>query len=183
MFTRIRLKKPRRSSARSASSGADIGPPTRSPSIRKRSYQSRAMSCGRIGGVIEARRIAGTSEDALALVEAMVGYLNTTFPPGKPGPPPPTPEQMSPPRGCFVALYEDGRPVAGGGLRPLGGAEVCEIKRMWVFPEMRSRGLARRLLAELEDAARDLGYARVRLDTGDQQPHAMALYRSCGYRD
>jgi GNAT superfamily N-acetyltransferase len=140
------------------------------------------MSCGRIGGVIEARRIPGTSADALALVAAMVGYLNKTFPPGMPGPPPPTPEQMSPPHGCFVALYEDGRPVAGGGLRPLAEG-VCEIKRMWVFPEMRSRGLARRLLAELEDAARDLGYARVRLDTGDQQPHAMALYRSTGYRE
>ena len=132
--------------------------------------------------MIEARRIPGTSADALALVRAMEGELRRTFPPGLPGPPPPTAEQMSPPGGCYVALYEDGRPVAGGGVRHLAEG-MGEIKRMYVLPEMRSRGLARRLLGELEAAARDLGYARVRLDTGDPQPHALALYRSSGYRD
>ncbi|MEA2272469.1 MAG: hypothetical protein QOI98_1177, partial [Solirubrobacteraceae bacterium] len=56
------------------------------------------------------------------------------------------------------------------------------IKRMYVLPEARSRGHARRLLVALEDAARALGYARVRLDTGREQPHAQALYESAGYR-
>ncbi len=132
--------------------------------------------------MIEARRIPGTSADALTLVRAMEAELKATFPPGLPGPSPPTPEQMSPPEGAYVALYEDGRLVAGGGVRRLADG-VAEIKRMYVVPEVRSRGHARRLLAELEAAARDLGYARVRLDTGDPQPHALALYRSSGYRD
>jgi GNAT superfamily N-acetyltransferase len=132
--------------------------------------------------MVEARRVAGTHPDAAALVRAMEAELAGTFPPGLPGPPPPTAAQMSPPRGCFVALYEGGEPVAGGGLRELEPG-TAEIKRMYVLPKARSRGLARRVLEELEGAARDLGYARVRLDTGDPQPYAMALYRSAGYRE
>ena len=54
---------------------------------------------------------------------------------------------------------------------------------MYVVPEARSRGHARRLLYALEDAARELGYVRVRLDTGPLQPHARALYESEGYRE
>jgi len=52
---------------------------------------------------------------------------------------------------------------------------------MYVTPDMRSRGVARRLLAALEDLARDLGYSVVRLDTGASQAHALALYPSAGY--
>lgn len=132
--------------------------------------------------MIEARRIPGTSPDALELVRAMEAELDETFPPGLPGPPPPTPEQMSPPGGAYVVLYEDGVAVAGGGVRHLEPG-TGEIKRMYVLPQARSRGLARRVLEELEQLARDLGYARVRLDTGDPQPHARALYESAGYRE
>jgi GNAT superfamily N-acetyltransferase len=53
---------------------------------------------------------------------------------------------------------------------------------MYVVPDARGRGLGRALLEALEDTARDLGYDRVRLDTGDKQPNAEALYRSAGYR-
>jgi GNAT superfamily N-acetyltransferase len=49
-------------------------------------------------------------------------------------------------------------------------------------PEARRRGHARRLLTALEDAARALGYERVRLDTGARQPHARALYTSAGFK-
>lgn len=132
--------------------------------------------------MIEARRTGGEHPDALALVRAMEAELAETFPPGLPGPPPPTAGQMSPPRGAYVVLYEDGRAVAGGGVRELEPG-VAEIKRMYVLPEARSRGLARQLLGALETAARDLGYPLVRLDTGDPQPHAKALYRSAGYRE
>ena len=70
--------------------------------------------------------------------------------------------------------------MAGGGLRRLVGG-VAEIKRMYVRPPHRSRGLAAQLLRTLEDAARDLGYTAVRLDTGPKQVHAQRLYRSAGY--
>jgi ribosomal protein S18 acetylase RimI-like enzyme len=58
---------------------------------------------------------------------------------------------------------------------------VAEIKRMYVRPEARSRGLAAALLRTLEDAIVNLGYERVRLDTGPKQPHAQRLYRAAGY--
>ena len=53
---------------------------------------------------------------------------------------------------------------------------------MYVLPEDRGRGVARELLAALEDAARGLGYAIARLDTGPRQAHAERIYRAAGYR-
>jgi ribosomal protein S18 acetylase RimI-like enzyme len=50
-------------------------------------------------------------------------------------------------------------------------------------PGARGRGLGRRLLRALEEAAAELGWHTVRLDTGDQQPDALALFRSAGYRE
>ena len=83
--------------------------------------------------------------------------------------------------GAFVVGWEDGRAVAGGALKRLEPG-VAEIKRMYVLPEARRRGHARRLLAALEDTARVLGYERMRLDTGARQPHARALYESAGFQ-
>jgi GNAT superfamily N-acetyltransferase len=77
----------------------------------------------------------------------------------------------------YVALLEDERPVAGGGLRPLGDG-TAEVKRMYVVPDRRGAGLARRLLAELEALARDAGYVRLRLDTAGSLDR---FYRSAGF--
>ncbi|GAA4896476.1 GNAT family N-acetyltransferase [Actinomycetospora straminea] len=95
-----------------------------------------------------------------------------------------TPEEMAPPRGRFLVGYAGGRAVAIGGVRPLGpeGTDVAEIKRMYVVPEARSQGVGRALLAALEDAARELGYARVRLDAGAEQRHSRRLFADAGYR-
>ena len=92
-----------------------------------------------------------------------------------------TPDEMVPPHGAFLVGYEDGRPIAIGGLRPLEEDGICEIKRMYVVPAARSRGAGRALLAALEDAARELGYNRVRLDSGPAQQHSRALFRATGY--
>jgi len=93
------------------------------------------------------------------------------------------PEEVAPPGGTLLVIYRDGEPVACGGVKRLA-RELGEIKRMYVTPEARGSGVARRLLEELETAARDsLGYERVRLDTGPSQPHARALYESAGYRE
>ncbi len=68
------------------------------------------------------------------------------------------PGELGPPDGTFLVGYEpDGTPVCCGGVKGLGGG-ACEIKRMFVAPEVRGRGYARELLAALEDAARALGY-------------------------
>ena len=118
------------------------------------------------------------------LVEAMVAEGIQVYGSrlDSPGAPTATAEEMSPPGGTFLVIYEDGRPVAGGGIKRLPDG-VGEIKRMYVVPEARSRGHARRLLVALEDAARELGYDRVRLDTGPRQPHARSLYERSGYRE
>jgi len=129
----------------------------------------------------EARLIPADSADALALVEAMVENLRAVYGRSVQGSTPSaTPADLSPPGGGFVGIYESDRPVAGGGVKRLS-AEIGEIKRMYVVPDRRGQGLARRLLAELEELARELGYRAVRLDTGIKQPHAHALYQSAGY--
>jgi GNAT superfamily N-acetyltransferase len=92
-----------------------------------------------------------------------------------------TAEEMVPPSGAYVIVREDGRAVAGGGVRRLGDG-VCEIKRMFVIPDARGRGHGRRLLDGLERAARDLGYRFARLDTAQSMTTAMAMYRAAGYR-
>jgi GNAT superfamily N-acetyltransferase len=91
------------------------------------------------------------------------------------------PGELGPPDGTFLVGYEpDGTPVCCGGVKGLGGG-ACEIKRMFVAPEVRGRGYARVLLAALEDAARALGYEIARLDTGPRQPQAERIYRDSGY--
>ena len=96
--------------------------------------------------------------------------------------PPLSPSELRAPDGAYVVGYEDTVAVAGGGVRRLSEG-VAEIKRMYVRPDARSRGIARTLLEALEDAARTLGYQAVRLDTGPKQVHALALYRTAGYVD
>jgi GNAT superfamily N-acetyltransferase len=96
------------------------------------------------------------------------------------GPPPATTADLTPPRGIFLVGFEGDEPVCSGALTLLGD-RAAEIKRMYVVPAARRRGIARRLLAALEDAARDMGCDVVRLDTGARQPHAQALYEASGY--
>jgi GNAT superfamily N-acetyltransferase len=85
------------------------------------------------------------------------------------------------PLGVFLVIRDDdGTAVACGGITRFDD-ERAELKRMYVVPEQRGRGLGRRILVELEDAARRLGYTAVVLETGDRQPEALGLYESSGY--
>ena len=74
-----------------------------------------------------------------------------------------------------------------GGARLIGCAgwrrhgEDAELKRMFTTKAARGRGLARRLLATVEESARGAGFRRLILETGERQPEAIALYRSAGY--
>ena len=86
-----------------------------------------------------------------------------------------------PPDGVFLVVRDDdGRAVACGGVARFDGSRG-ELKRMYVVPELRGHGFGRRLLVELETAARRLGYRALVLETGDRQPEALGLYASCGY--
>jgi putative acetyltransferase len=80
----------------------------------------------------------------------------------------------------FVIARVDGCAVGCGALRALQMG-IGEVKRMFVLPEFRGRGIARRILKALESRARDLGHATVWLETGVGQPEAISLYKSAGY--
>ncbi|WP_370613977.1 GNAT family N-acetyltransferase [Mumia sp. Pv 4-285] len=85
--------------------------------------------------------------------------------------------------GRFAVGYDAaGAPVATGGWRLHDDGRV-EIKRMYVRDAARGRGYARRMLAWLEQSAREAGAVTIILETGRLQPEAIALYRSSGYTD
>jgi len=81
----------------------------------------------------------------------------------------------------FFVVYADGKAVAVAALRPLEEG-VGEIKRMYVVPEARGQGYARRLLTHLEKAAVERGWHTLRLDTSYALSEACRLYVSAGYR-
>lgn len=98
------------------------------------------------------------------------------------------PADFDPPNGVYLIAYDEtGRPVATGGWRAQdanGEGNLdgdAEVKRMYVTDAMRGRGLARRILAALEADARAAGRRRMVLETGTEQPEAIALYTSSGY--
>jgi ribosomal protein S18 acetylase RimI-like enzyme len=94
---------------------------------------------------------------------------------------------FDPPRGSFYIGYLNQRPVVSGAWRrredvtALGASQTAEIKRMYVAPDARGRGLARRMLAHLESTATEAGAEVAILETGLAQPEAIALYESSGY--
>ena len=131
---------------------------------------------------ITVRAEAADSLIAVRLVDAMVTEMEQLYslPAGTglgTGAPP---SDFGPPHGAFLVIYAGGKPVAGGGVKRDEDG-VAEIKRMYVVPHARRQGLGRQLLEALEDKARELGYARIRLDTGARQPHAQAMYERAGY--
>ncbi|WAZ22302.1 GNAT family N-acetyltransferase [Streptomyces cinnabarinus] len=99
-----------------------------------------------------------------------------------------TTTDFEPPNGVYLIAYDEhGTPVASGGWRVQDTNDEgnidgdAEVKRMYVIDSMRGRGLARRILAALEEDARGAGRQRMVLETGTMQPEAVALYESSGY--
>jgi GNAT superfamily N-acetyltransferase len=129
------------------------------------------------GVQIEFRAMDAARPPASELLAAMVAEMVDLY---AAPPPAATTADFAPPDGMFLVGFDGDEPVCGGGLKRLPDG-AAEIKRMYVVPAARRRGLARQLLGALEDAARALGYAIVRLDTGPRQPHAQALYEAEGY--
>ncbi len=87
------------------------------------------------------------------------------------------------PQGAFVVARRGdaaGPPAGGVGVRAVHPG-VGQIRRLWVDPAWRGHGIARALMAAVEDAARELGLTDLRLGTGDRQPEAVALYESSGW--
>lgn len=81
-----------------------------------------------------------------------------------------------------VLAYENNITIACGCFKQFD-AQCIELKRMFVKPEFRGKGIASRMANELEQWARELGYPTAILETGKSQPEAIALYRKLGYTD
>lgn len=92
------------------------------------------------------------------------------------------PEELRLPVGVLLLARLQGRPVGCGALK-FHGSEPAEIKRMWIAPDARGLGLGRRLLTELEAAAREGGATVARLETNGALTEAIAMYRGAGYRE
>ncbi len=92
------------------------------------------------------------------------------------------PRDLMPPTGTLLLVRVDGAPAGLGGVRHLD-TDVAEVKSMYLSPAHRGKGLARRLLGELEEIARRHGCRAVRLDSSDYLTGAVALYRAAGYRE
>lgn len=124
--------------------------------------------------------------DAVTLRTAAQRYMAQIY--GEPDATPLDGGQFAPPAGGFVVGYLDGRAVATAGWRlsPYridGAARPAELKRVYVSDDARRGGVARALIAHVEEQARRAGADWLVLETGDRQVAAVALYRRIGYRD
>ncbi|MDW8479643.1 MAG: GNAT family N-acetyltransferase [Xanthomonadales bacterium] len=88
------------------------------------------------------------------------------------------------PRALYLVAEAAGRLLGGAGIGPLAGGdrETCELRKMYLLPEGRGRGLGRALLARCLEAAREFGYRRCYLETLGTMWRAERLYREFGFR-
>ena len=128
---------------------------------------------------IETEVVPFDHPDAAALRAAQRVELTERYgtPDSEPGPAPTAADTAV----FLVARDADGAPVGCGGLRELGDG-IGEVKRMFVVPARRRGGVASAVLAALEAEAAGRGWTRLRLETGTEQPDAMAFYERHGYR-
>ncbi len=134
--------------------------------------------------VVDAR-----SDEAIHAMTAYFGELNDRFPEGfDPGDTlVADAHHFDPPSGVFLIARSSKTQRTGGGVIACGGAhcldgEVGEIKRMWVAPNYRGKGIGRSLLGALEAECARIGYSTVRLDTNSVLTQAISLYETAGYR-
>jgi GNAT superfamily N-acetyltransferase len=122
---------------------------------------------------------AGTSPGR-ELVVAMLAELDALYGKREGFRPTATPEELHAPHGGFFVAWKGHQPVACGGFKRLDDT-LAEVKRIYVIPKYRSRGIASDVLEFVEEQARAAGYTRLRLQHGADQPHALALYTGAGY--
>jgi ribosomal protein S18 acetylase RimI-like enzyme len=117
-------------------------------------------------------------ETAQKLINDLCSELSARY--GAP-PSPFSPAEAMVERTIFLVARLGGQPIGCGAIRRIDDA-TAEVKRMYVVPEGRRKGVARSLLGELERHAVAFKYRTIRLETGILQPEAQRLYESCGYK-
>ena len=127
--------------------------------------------------MIEVRAVAWDDPDGVALREAQQTEVSARYgvDDSEPGVKPSAADMT-----LFLVAYDGDEPVGCGGLRALDPTEG-ELKRMYVVPERRGTGVSTAILQALEVSARDLGWSRMLLETGTEQPDAMRFYEREGF--
>jgi GNAT superfamily N-acetyltransferase len=131
-------------------------------------------------GTVDIRRSTLASPDAVRLIAALNAELTSTFP--EPGAThfSLSDRQLVAGDGAFLIAYLNGVAVGCGAVRRLD-ATTAEIKRMYVDPSVRGRGIGRALVEALEREARLVGVTKIVLETGTRLAPAIKLYESMGY--
>jgi putative acetyltransferase len=129
---------------------------------------------------VEIRRRDIGSAEALRLIEALNAELSGRYPEAGANHFRLDPDEVAEGRGAFLIASIDGEPVGCGAVRRLD-AGTAEVKRMYVTPGTRGRGVGSAILNRLEDECRRLGVGRLVLETGQRQPEALALYARAGF--
>ncbi|USB32677.1 GNAT family N-acetyltransferase [Paenibacillus sp. YPG26] len=127
----------------------------------------------------QVRQVSPPDENLAALILKLDEYLITKYPP----------EEIfkvdfsdpSIQKGYFVVAYEDGTPVGCGGFLPYPEEGFAELKRFFVDPAHRNKGIARQLLTHLEEEAGKRGFRTIRLETGEPQVEAVSFYTKHEY--
>jgi GNAT superfamily N-acetyltransferase len=134
--------------------------------------------------IVELREVRTQSAEALEALELYFAELDDRFPEGIDAQAATAhlPTILDPPRGRFYLATEAGDVVGCGGLTFLDDG-TAELRRMWVRPDARGRGVGRALLERLEHEAWRRGCVAIVLDTHSSLREAVALYRSAGYRE
>jgi putative acetyltransferase len=139
-----------------------------------------------VGGGVEIRPEPLDSPVALQLISELNAELSRDYPPAQRFHSLAASE-VAEGTGAFLVVWLDGAPAGCGAVRMLpesagaGPGAVAELKRMYVVPAARGRGLSRTILGALEARAGALGATRAVLETGDKALAALGLYQSAGY--
>lgn len=91
--------------------------------------------------------------------------------------------KYGPPKGVIFLAVEDDQPAGCIALKPLEEKAVCEMKRLYVPPGFRGRGIGEQLVSALLNEARKLGYKTMKLDTITRLQSAIKMYKAYGFNE